>query len=80
MMREQLALDLPVTPDEPRPWEVSVWRYHTETREPFLTREEAIEFMASNIGGDDCYIEGLYRPDGSEDEQAREQAWQLEWT
>lgn len=73
-MTEQTALDLPVTADEPQPWTVSVWRYHTESREPFLTREEAVEYAAALADSDDCYMEGVYGPSGTLDEDASKEA------
>jgi len=78
-MNEQLTLDLPVTPDEAKPWEVEEWRYHVEYRVPFLTREDAIEYMARRFDADDCWIKSLWRPDGSEDREARDQASDLSW-
>ncbi len=69
---EQLTLEIPVAQGEPRPWGVSVWRYMSEYREPFVAREDALAYaLARNEGDDDCFIEGVYRPDGRLDEDAQ---------
>jgi hypothetical protein len=68
------TLNLPESPDEPKPWTVSVWRHHREERRPFTTREAAIDAAHASIEfGDEygeCYTEGVYRPDGTLDEDA----------
>lgn len=71
---EQLTFDLPVTPDEAKPWTVELHILHRAEREPFATREDAVEFAGHHADDDHCWFEGIYRPDGSRDVGAEYEA------
>ena len=68
-----MRLDLPESSNEPKPWTVSVWRHHHEEREPFVVRQDAIDY-AVMLEDTDCYVEGIYGPDGTFDIAATNEA------
>ena len=55
-MSDPLSLELPPSADEPKPWIVEVWRFHSMTPEPFAAREDAVEFGKELGEGDDCAV------------------------
>lgn len=61
----QEALNIPQSDNEPKPWTIRVWRYHSYTDEPFLTYEEVIQEYMWRIDADmDEWVEGIYDPNG----------------
>jgi len=70
-MTEELTFDLPPVEGEPKPWTVRVWRFGSSRDEPFVTREDAVEAFLGYEDRDDCYAEGVFRPDGTLDEDAQ---------
>lgn len=64
-MTEELTLDLAPAEGEPKPWIVRIWRYGSAADEPFVSREDAVEYAIMRSEGDDCSVEGPIAPDGT---------------
>lgn len=64
-MTEELTLDLAPVEGEPKPWVVRIWRYGSADDEPFVSREDAVEFALAMGDSDSCYVEGPFAPDGT---------------
>ena len=56
---EALSLNLPISPDEAKPYIVRWWRHQMDYEEPFVTREDAFQFMLTQQETD-CFVEGIY--------------------
>lgn len=65
-----MTLDIPIHPEEPKPWTVHIWRYMNEEREPFVLRKDAIEHARMMSDSEYCWVEGIFGPDGFLDEEA----------
>ena len=61
-MSEQQTFELPLG-DEPKPWIVEVWVYGHMTPEPFVNREDAIEWGKWLGEGDGCAVH-VRNPEG----------------
>lgn len=61
----QEELTLPISHDEPKPWVVRTWRYHSHNDEYYLTKEDAWDACVSRIQAElDEWVEGVFDPDG----------------
>lgn len=61
---EQLEIILPESENEPKPWFVRVWRYHSYQDDFFATKEDAMEWFAIMDNSDGHWVEGVFNPEG----------------
>lgn len=59
-----IPLDLPESPDEPKPWYYLVWRWGSPTEYLCLNREDAWKQCTNRMMADlDEYVEGVFDPE-----------------